>query len=59
MSNEPIKNAYPDEQEKLDKEREDEAMAWAEVNEVLSRTGYDLKLRLVDGVPAVDLVRVA
>jgi hypothetical protein len=57
--NEPIRNAYPDEQEKLDKELENEGRTWAQINEVLKSNGYNLNLRLVDGLPDLFLSKVA
>jgi len=49
--NEPILNAYPDEQGKLDKDLEAETRTWTEIKEVIDRNGYDLRVRLTDGIP--------
>jgi len=49
--NEPILNAYPDEQDKLDKDLEAETRTWTEIKEVIDRNGYDLRVRLTDGIP--------
>jgi hypothetical protein len=57
-SNEPILNAYPDEQDKLDKDLENETRTWAEIKEVTDRNGYDLRIRLTDGVPDMYLEKM-
>ena len=50
-------SAYPDEQEKLDTELENEVKVWKKVKQLLDTEGYEIKVRLVDGMPDLYLVR--
>lgn len=57
MDDTPVMSAYPDEQEKLDTELENEVKMWKKVKQLLDTEGYEIRVRLVDGLPDLYLVR--
>ena len=57
MNDGPVMSAYPDEQEKLDKELENEVKMWKKVKQLLDTEGYEIRVRLIDGQPDMYLIR--
>lgn len=56
---EPILSAYPEEQDKLDGRLEEEIEVWKEIKAVLDHKGYQLRTRLVEGMPDIYLEKTS
>jgi hypothetical protein len=56
-NNEPVMSAYPDEQTILDANLEEEVKLWKEIKDLLTSRGYELRTKLVDGLPHLDLIK--
>lgn len=56
--NGPVMSAYPDEQAVLDTNLEEEVKMWKELKDLLTSRGYELRTKLVDGLPELDLIKV-
>lgn len=53
----PVRNAYKDEQEKIDDRFKIELELSFKLSDLLERYGYDLEARLVGGLPEIQLVK--
>lgn len=52
-----VRNAYEDEDTKLNSDFENELSVWVQIKEVLDYHGYDLTADLVNGLPEITLVK--
>jgi hypothetical protein len=57
MTESPIQNAYPEEQEKLKSDFDERLLVTMLIGEILDEYGYHLGTKLVDGLPQVDLIK--
>ena len=53
-----VMSAYPDEQAVLDANLEEEVRMWKEIKDLLTSRGYELRTKLVDGMPSLDLIKI-
>lgn len=52
-----VRNAYPDEQKKLEEEAYRQEVVWREIEKILRMSGFDLEVRFVNKWPRIALVR--